>query len=191
MTHAAESADHPSCRAVLAVGQRVRTQNAKRIAVIPADDCFYFVVCFDRRGFECHRPLLWQVVLAELHLHLEGSIEPETLARDRSVAESTEVRARFRVPRFRRIHPKLRLGQQATPVARALRPRRATLFRAALIAGRRIRGSHTFCRRDPLERAGFPRSSSMRSWPRQSRARCRCDGYSTRFGSSGMKARCA
>ena len=45
----------PTVRAVFVVGQRMRTQNTERVTVITTDDCLYFVVCFDRQGFECHR----------------------------------------------------------------------------------------------------------------------------------------
>jgi aminodeoxyfutalosine deaminase len=73
----------------------MRAKDAKRIPMIPANDCFNFVVCFDSREFESHRPLLWQVVLAELHLHLEGSIEPETLVEMNPSLTIEEVRGKL------------------------------------------------------------------------------------------------
>ena len=88
----------------LPVWKRMRAKDAKRIAVIPANDCFNFVFELRRGSSRSHRPLLWQVVFAELHLHLEGSIGPETLVEIRSVAEpSKKFGSKFRLSRFRRI----------------------------------------------------------------------------------------
>ena len=127
---------------------------------------------------------------AELHLHLEGSIRPETaveLAGRHDVKLTVEeVAARYQLFELWRIHRSLQVGHFVSARPGRLRADHAKARRGVGPAKRRLRGNHDFGRRDApphAERGGEFHGHSRGGGKRSVQAPSHRRGFSTPRGS--------